>query len=471
VNGATYGEHDAVACSGRLDPACPYVGFSATLDMTGFSDGVHTLELVTAEIAPERPTPGYSMTSFIVDNTQPTASFTAPAAGATVSGNVAVTASASDTYGMNLVSFYVDGAYQATDSSAPYSFTWSSGGWANGGHTLKIVAWDEAGNSRTVTRSVTVSNDSETPQVTVTLPANGALVSGTVTFRSVATDNQGVSHVELYRDGVLLKTDTSVPYQVGWNTTTVADGTYTLTARAYDAGGNVGISPPITVTVDNTLPQRFVDSPSNQQTVSGSSVLLKGWAIDSSGVVSHSFAIDGQPLAVTGLNTNVSRASVCNTYPSVQDPACPNVGWQAYFDSRQFANGSHTLTLTVQDAAGNSRTFNRQFIIDNPPVTLTQVFYPVADATAWQAYPTYNDGTSNTIVVRTPNNGEGAYAFLKFNVSGISGTVISAELQFRTLTGMNELWLYWLTSNSWSEGGITWSKSSYPPSLIVTYQP
>ena len=41
-------------------------------------------------------------------------------------------------------------------------------------------------------------------------------------------------------------------YSVSWDTTTAANGNYTLTARARDAAGNITTSTPITVTVSNT---------------------------------------------------------------------------------------------------------------------------------------------------------------------------------------------------------------------------
>ena len=41
------------------------------------------------------------------------------------------------------------------------------------------------------------------------------------------------------------------PYSVTWNTTTLANGTYTLTARARDAAGNTTTTPTVTVTVAN----------------------------------------------------------------------------------------------------------------------------------------------------------------------------------------------------------------------------
>lgn len=59
---------------------------------------------------------------FGLDNTDgvaPTVSLTAPAPGATVSGSVTISASASDNVGVNRVEFLIDGALAASDSSAP----------------------------------------------------------------------------------------------------------------------------------------------------------------------------------------------------------------------------------------------------------------------------------------------------------------------------------------------------------------
>src|ERR1043166_7547768 len=54
------------------------------------------------------------------DTTPPTASVTSPAAGATVSGTIAVTASASDDVGVTRVDVLVDGAVAGSDATAPY---------------------------------------------------------------------------------------------------------------------------------------------------------------------------------------------------------------------------------------------------------------------------------------------------------------------------------------------------------------
>jgi len=60
--------------------------------------------------------------------------------------------------------------------------------------------------------------------------------------------------------------DTSAPYATAWNTTTVANGTHTLTARARDAAGNATTSAAVAVTVSNadtTPPAVSVTAPAN----------------------------------------------------------------------------------------------------------------------------------------------------------------------------------------------------------------
>ncbi|MGH7958947.1 MAG: Ig-like domain-containing protein, partial [Opitutaceae bacterium] len=93
------------------------------------------------------------------DITPPTVSITAPTGG-TVSGSIAVSATASDNVGVVGVQFKLDGAnLGAEDTTSPYSITWNTTTATNGPHTLTAVARDAAGNSTTSAgASVTVSN-------------------------------------------------------------------------------------------------------------------------------------------------------------------------------------------------------------------------------------------------------------------------------------------------------------------------
>lgn len=99
------------------------------------------------------------------DPTAPTVSVTAPSAGATVSGSVALSATAADNVGVVGVRFTVDGSSVGTeDPAAPYTTAWLSGSVADGSHTVRAIARDAAGNSTTSAPiTITVQNASPPP--------------------------------------------------------------------------------------------------------------------------------------------------------------------------------------------------------------------------------------------------------------------------------------------------------------------
>jgi Bacterial Ig domain len=94
---------------------------------------------------------------------------------------------------------------------------------------------------------VAESNDTSAPTVSAT--ASGS--SGTITFNATASDNVGVSRVEFLVDNALQGTSTSSPYSLAFNSTTVANGAHSLTAKAFDAAGNVGTSSAVSFTISN----------------------------------------------------------------------------------------------------------------------------------------------------------------------------------------------------------------------------
>jgi PKD repeat protein len=205
------------------------------------------------------PDVGADQYTATTDTTPPTVSVTAPAGGATVSGTVTVTASASDNVGVARVQFYLDGtALGAADTAAPYTVSWNTAGVSNGTHTLTAQAWDAAGNTSTsATVTVTVSNappsDTTPPTVSLTSPTNGSTVSGAVSIGANASDNVGVTAVQFYLDGTALGSrETAGPYGLSWNTSTASNGTHTLTAQAWDAAGNTSTSAAVAVTVANS---------------------------------------------------------------------------------------------------------------------------------------------------------------------------------------------------------------------------
>jgi hypothetical protein len=98
--------------------------------------------------------------------------------------------------------------------------------------------------------------DTTAPGVTLTAPVTGETLMGDITLNATASDNIGVARVDFYADDVLLiSSDETDPYTTVWSTTPQDVGPHTLTARAYDAAGNVGISAPVIVTIDTPVPE------------------------------------------------------------------------------------------------------------------------------------------------------------------------------------------------------------------------
>jgi RHS repeat-associated protein len=88
------------------------------------------------------------------------------------------------------------------------------------------------------------------PTVTLTSPSNGATFAApaTVTLSANASDSDGtISKVEFFRGTTLIAAVTAAPYQYSW--TSVAAGSYSITAKATDNGGATATSAAASITV------------------------------------------------------------------------------------------------------------------------------------------------------------------------------------------------------------------------------
>jgi thermitase len=92
-----------------------------------------------------------------------------------------------------------------------------------------------------------VATDTQAPVIRILSPAAGTFVSGNLNVTFSATDNVGVTRVQLLVNGNVVGTSSSAPFTIRWNTTKIARGSYTLQGRATDAKGNVGLSTTIMV--------------------------------------------------------------------------------------------------------------------------------------------------------------------------------------------------------------------------------
>lgn len=198
----------------------------------------------------------YSNIVSVPESIPPSVSLVSPGNNSNVTGTVSVTASASDNTDVVKVEFYVNGVLTASDTTAPYTFAWDTTPLPTGTYTLFAKAYDAAGNvGQSGNSTVSVVRDVVAPIVAVTAPANNATVSGTVAVAASASDNTGVTKVEFFIDGTMSAAVNTNPYTYNWYTTAASNGSHTLSAKAYDASGNISSSSTVTVIVNNVSTQ------------------------------------------------------------------------------------------------------------------------------------------------------------------------------------------------------------------------
>jgi|GEM_PF-1516675 len=286
------------------------------------------------------------------DTVGPTVIVTNPAPGSTIGGTVTIAASAFDNDAVTEVQFFVDGVLLNTDISLPYLASWDTTTEVNGPSTITAQATDPSGNvGMSASVNVTVDNgapppDTTPPTASVSGPADGTTVRGSITISATASDDVGVTQVQFLVDGVLLSTDTTAPYGASWNTTSAADGAHSLTAEGSDAAGNTGTSVTVDVTVDNTGPTVNVTSPAGGATVSATLTIIAN-ASDPSGVTQVQFFVDGALLST--------------------DTTAP---YSASWDTTAAAAGAHSLTAEATDSVGNvGLSGSVNVTVDNADVT------------------------------------------------------------------------------------------------------
>lgn len=189
------------------------------------------------------------------DTTPPTTELTSPDDGDTVSGAVALAASADDDTAVAKVAFLVDGTVVGTATTAPYTFSWNSTTVPDGSHTVMSVAYDTAGNSaESAPISITTLNTDTTPPTAPTgLVATATSATSVGLTWTAATDDNGVATYVVFRDGAQVGTSTSTTYS---DTNLTQLTPYTYTVYATDGAGNVGPAsgPSTTTTPDGTPP-------------------------------------------------------------------------------------------------------------------------------------------------------------------------------------------------------------------------
>jgi hypothetical protein len=217
----------------------------------------------------------------------------------------------------------------------------------HGIYVLRLTANDgAAAASNTVTITVNLP-----PTVLLTSPTNNALfpLSPTnITVTASASDDGTIALVEFYQGDTKIGDDGTSPYSIVWSN--VDDGTYSLTARAFDNHGVVSISAPSNIFVLGA-PLVGIVTPSNGQDFlsSPTNISITVTASSPSSTISYVQFFEGANFIGVSLNAPFTN------------------NWRPVF------GGLYTLTAKAVDSHGRSRFSSPVEIAvnDAPVVTLT----------------------------------------------------------------------------------------------------
>jgi len=192
------------------------------------------------------------------------------------------------------------------------------------------------------------------PVVDIVSPSDGSWVGTYVSVDVSASDElSGVYAVELLINGSSQGYWYPPDYDIYWDATEYAEGTYNLTIVAYDNVNNTA-SKSIVVHLDKTSPVVGVVSPANGSWVSGVVKISVPVSDVGAGVDYVVFGIYGQPELL---------------YNDTVEPY--GYSW----DTRSYAEGKQLLVVVVKDKAGNYHCVVLEYYVDNTPPSISAVEY------------------------------------------------------------------------------------------------
>jgi RHS repeat-associated protein len=188
------------------------------------------------------------------------------------------------------------------------------------------------------------------PRTAVAAPGPGATVGGgAVKLAAAAGDDRRVDKVDFLVEGAAVGTDSAPPFEMSWNSTTVAAGQHPVTVRATDDAGNVTTSSPVNVTVDNgAAPTGALTAPAQGAVVRGTGVTLSATASDDVAVKEVEFLVDGVRVGTP------DTTATSGTY---------SIAWNTLHPLTTAFDGGHEIRAYVTDTSG------RGFL--TPPRTVT----------------------------------------------------------------------------------------------------
>ena len=276
----------------------------------------------------------------LVDRTPPTVSLLSPSDGATVSGDVVLSADTQDNVGLDHVEFLVNGASAGRAMSSPWAVPFDTRGIADGSAlTVAAIAVDRSGHSTSSTQvAVIVDNsapDIEPPVSTAMcndLPCVPTYYRDRVSV-NIATSDTGGSGVS----AILYTVDGSLPeinHGFGYTAPLAFTSDVNLNFRAFDNAGNLEPVQSVALLVDTAPPSLAVTCNGSQCT--------SGWFSSNVGIV---------------VTSTDSGSSGINQILYSLDGSDPTGGSGSPYSAPFSLNTDAALRVASTDNAGNAAVF------------------------------------------------------------------------------------------------------------------
>jgi hypothetical protein len=234
------------------------------------------------------------------------------------------------------VRFYVDDVLKATDTAAPFTYSWTTAaGDAPGGHVLRVETTDSQGNLASETRNLTLLADHCGGLVSASSVAQGTPLQ----VQGVCSAYKTVTEMEFSVDGAQRSSDVSSSYTWTLDTSALTVGSHTLAINGkFAPSGSASASTTVNVTAAELA-----------LTLSPGPVILPDETITFSAVASDgrqlqqvSFYVDGAFKAGTVVAPHAYQWTPGNVAASY---------------------GRHTLVVQAADTNGNLLTASRDLLV------------------------------------------------------------------------------------------------------------
>jgi large repetitive protein len=330
------------------------------VSLAALADGTHIVLVQATDDAGNAA--NSTQLTITVDTTSPSSTIVSPVTGLnTTDETPELSFNVSDNFAF-LIAYiiYVDGSNTASGTVANGSLTYANlSALANGTHTVRVQATDEANNSVNST-AVSITVDTTTPTATISVPSNATNTSDStpqLTFTISDAVDSSIAYV-IYVDGVAGQTGSATnATATDLNITAVTNGTHAIIVQATDDAGNTANSTELTITVDTAVPTSTITSPT------------------------------------TGLNTTDSTPQITFT---VSDNIAANIVYVVYVD------GSNSATGTVANAS--STDLNLSILVNGTHSVIVQATDDAGNAANSTVVSITVDTNNPTATISAPTN-------------------------------------------------------------------